>query len=61
MGETGVALIFVDDAGENEIVTVPGANWLLTPRAVEGAVLCQLEVPGRGRAAPRRRTRRSSR
>ena len=45
VGETGVALIFVDDAGETEIVTVRGANEHVTPRAVEGAVLCQLEVP----------------
>jgi len=44
-GTTGVALIFVDAAGENEIVVVPGANALLTPREVDGAVLCQLEVP----------------
>ncbi len=45
VGETGVALIFVDDAGETEIVTVRGANEHVIPRAVEGAVLCQLEVP----------------
>jgi ribokinase len=45
VGETGVALIFVDDEGETEIVTVRGANEHVTPRAVEGAVLCQLEVP----------------
>jgi ribokinase len=44
VGETGVALIFVDASGETEIVTVPGANALVTPRAVEGPVLCQLEV-----------------
>jgi ribokinase len=44
-GETGVALIFVDSTGENEIVTVSGANALVTPRTVEGPVLCQLEVP----------------
>ena len=43
-GATGVALIFVDAAGENEIVVAPGANALLTPREVGGAVLCQLEV-----------------
>jgi ribokinase len=42
---TGLALIAVDDAGENEIVIVPGSNALVTPREVEGAVLCQLEVP----------------
>jgi ribokinase len=42
---TGLAVIIVDDAGDNQIVTVPGANAELAPRAVEGAVLCQLEVP----------------
>ncbi len=41
---TGVALILVDDAGENQIVVAPGANAHLTPRTVEGPVLCQLEV-----------------
>jgi len=53
-GSTGVALITVDAAGQNEIVVVPGANGLLTPAEValrrpwlEGAavVLVQLEVP----------------
>jgi ribokinase len=46
---TGVALITVDDAGENTIVVVPGANARLTVAAGElagaDAVLCQLEVP----------------
>jgi ribokinase len=46
---TGVALILVDDAGENQIVVAPGANASLEPPDVhvEGAdaVLCQLEVP----------------
>jgi ribokinase len=46
---TGVALITVDDAGENTIVVVPGANARLTvdPAELAGAdaVLCQLEVP----------------
>jgi ribokinase len=46
---TGVALITVDDAGENTIVVVPGANAELTVTAAElagaDAVLCQLEVP----------------
>jgi ribokinase len=44
---TGVALIYVDDAGENEIVVAPGANATLAevelPR--HDAVLCQLEIP----------------
>ena len=44
-GQTGVALIYVDRAGENEIAVFPGANGEVTPRTVEGAVLCQLEVP----------------
>ncbi len=41
---TGLALIVVDAAGENQIVTVAGANAELAPRPVDGAVLCQLEV-----------------
>jgi ribokinase len=44
-GQTGVALIYVDSAGENEIAVFQGANAELTPRAVEGAVLSQLEIP----------------
>jgi ribokinase len=44
---TGVALIYVDAAGETEIVVAPGANTTL--REVElpahDAVLCQLEIP----------------
>jgi len=42
---TGLALILVDDAGETQITVVAGANAELEPRRVEGAVLCQLEVP----------------
>ena len=45
LGSTGLALILVAADGENQIVVVPGANALLTPREVTGAVLCQLEVP----------------
>jgi ribokinase len=44
-GQTGVALIYVDAEGENEIAVFPGANAEITPRAVAGAVLSQLEVP----------------
>ena len=44
-GDTGIALIFVADDGENEIVVVPGANAEVTPVSPGGAVLCQLEVP----------------
>ena len=42
---TGVALILVDAAGENQIVVAPGANARLRPADVSGAVLCQLEIP----------------
>ena len=44
-GTTGLALILVDDTGENQIVVVPGANALVPPASPGGAVLCQLEVP----------------
>jgi ribokinase len=44
---TGVALILVDAAGENQIVVAPGANALLEVGELPAAdaVLCQLEVP----------------
>jgi ribokinase len=46
---TGVALITVDAAGENEIVVAPGANGELRPEDVDlpdcDGVLCQLEIP----------------
>jgi ribokinase len=45
---TGVALILVDDKGENQIVVVPGANHSLVPERIEtgtpNALLCQLEI-----------------
>ncbi|HVN62977.1 MAG TPA: ribokinase [Gaiellaceae bacterium] len=48
-GESGVALILVDAAGENVIVVAPGANARLTAADVtvvdDDAVLCQLEIP----------------
>ena len=44
-GATGIALILVDDAGENQIVVVPGANGDVRPARASGAVLCQLEIP----------------
>jgi ribokinase len=44
-GATGLALIVVDDDGENQIVVVPGANAHVEAKRVGGAVLCQLEVP----------------
>lgn len=47
--QTGLALIVVDAAGENQIVVVPGANAFIDASAIDtsGAeiVLCQLEVP----------------
>jgi ribokinase len=47
-GESGVALIVVDEDGENTIVVAPEANGRLQPDDVEvgeaDAVLCQLEV-----------------
>ncbi len=51
---TGVALIVVDDAGENSIVVAPGANHRLSPADVIAAepiiagskiLLLQLEIP----------------
>jgi len=46
---TGIALIVVDDTGENTIVVAPGANAELRPEHVKAgeadAVLCQLEIP----------------
>jgi ribokinase len=46
---TGIALILVDDEGENQIVVVPGANQAIVPELVEvgetDALLCQLEIP----------------
>jgi ribokinase len=43
---TGVALILVDSAGENQIVVAPGANAQLGgfELAASDAVLCQLEI-----------------
>ena len=46
---TGVALIFVDTLGENEIVVAPGANAFVSPEEIDvagaDAVVCQLEIP----------------
>ncbi|MGH9160607.1 MAG: ribokinase [Vicinamibacteraceae bacterium] len=51
---SGMALVTVDPAGENQIVVVPGANEALTPARLEhsralfssaAVVLLQLEVP----------------
>jgi ribokinase len=54
-GETGLALILVDSAGENVIVVAPGANRRLRPEDVEvgecDAVIAQLEIPAEAVAA----------
>ncbi len=51
---SGTALIHVDDAGENAITVIPGANACLTPRDIKEArpvmgeadvLLLQLEIP----------------
>ncbi|AUX20214.1 ribokinase [Sorangium cellulosum] len=44
---TGVALICVDEAGENQILALPGANALVAPPSPCGASvwLCQGEIP----------------
>ena len=46
---TGVALITVDPAGENQITVAAGANHLVTPeqlpQGIEGALIVQLELP----------------
>jgi ribokinase len=48
-GESGVALILVDAAGENTITVAPGANRRLRAEDVDtgaaDAVICQLEIP----------------
>jgi ribokinase len=41
---TGVAVILVDDHGENVIVVAPGANLQVGPVETGGSVLSQLEV-----------------
>jgi ribokinase len=44
---TGVALILVDEQGENVIAVAPGANWELAEFELPGsdAVISQLEIP----------------
>ena len=57
---TGVAVIFVDSAGENAIVVAPGANRLVAGEGMDDAdeaVLCQLEIPTETVASVARRTR----
>jgi ribokinase len=51
---TGVAVITIDEDGENTIVVIPGANGLLSPDDVDAArpaieeasvLVCQMEIP----------------
>ena len=49
---TGVALIFVDTMGENEIVVAPGANAYLSPERIDVADADARHQPARD---PRRR------
>lgn len=53
-GPSGVAIVAVDDAGENSIMVVPGSNGLLTPSLIDESipaiqwadwVVLQLEIP----------------
>jgi ribokinase len=48
-GESGVALILVDNTGENVIVVAPGANGRLAAEDINigeaDAVMCQQEIP----------------
>jgi ribokinase len=44
-GPTGVAIIFVADDGETQIVVIPGANGEVRDFSAPGHVLCQLEIP----------------
>jgi ribokinase len=41
---TGIAIILVDQHGENVIVVVPGANARVSGASARGSVLCQLEI-----------------
>jgi ribokinase len=50
---TGLALIFVDAAGDDQIVVVPGANAEVAADSTSGSVLCQLEIPDRAIAQAR--------
>jgi ribokinase len=57
---TGIAMILVDDTGENQIALHPGANALLDLDDLalgdDDAVICQLEIPGRAVARAARAT-----
>lgn len=58
-GESGTALVLVDDAGENVIVVAPGANRRLRAADVTvgaaDAVMCQMEIPAEAIEAAARR------
>lgn len=60
-GESGVALVLVEESGETLIVTAPGANRRLTAEAVvvseADAVMCQLEIPAEAVVAARAQAR----
>jgi len=60
-GETGVAMVLVEESGENLIVTAPGANRRLTADAVDvgeaDAVMSQLEIPPEAVQAARAQAR----
>ena len=67
---TGVAMIVVDDAGQNAIVIVAGSNGALTTSAIDAheksieqadVLVCQLEVPGETVFAAMRCARRHGR
>ncbi len=71
---TGVAIVLVDEHGENMVAVAPGANRALAPEAVDDAieaddvVLCSCEIPldvvaarGGDRQRPRRDRHRQSR
>lgn len=57
---TGVGLIAVAPDGENQIVVASGANLTLTPAhlpaVIDGALICQLEIPNETTAAALERT-----
>jgi ribokinase len=44
-GATGIAVILVAADGENQIVVVPGANARVGEFWLDGAAVCQLEIP----------------
>jgi len=60
-GETGVAMVLVEESGENLIVTAPGANRRLSADVVDvgeaDAVMCQLEIPPEAVQAARAQAR----